>query len=428
MRVLERSGGVADGGRLLFEIRKWPLRIRWEARHSDYRAGEQFVDEQVHGPMAAWRHTHRVVPAGKQTRLEDHIAYRIPFGSLGSTLAGGFLERSLHRLFTWRHRRTTRDVLRHQPYLDRGPQRIVIAGASGLVGGALANFLTTGGHEVRRLVRGSTRAPDEVSWDPATGNIDAGALENCDAIIHLGGASIAKRFTPAHKKAVRDSRVESTTLLARTIANLHRKPRVFVCASAVGFYGNRDDELLTEESTAGEGFLPAVCREWERATSAASESGVRTVNVRIGIVLTPLGGALAQMLPPLRLGVGGMLGTGRQYMSWIGLDDLIGIIHFALFEESLFGAVNATGPQPATNREFTRALGRVLCRPTVLPVPAAAIRLLLGEMGETLLLGGSRAIPSKLERAGFRFLCPTLEETLRWELGSAEPTRPTGTA
>ncbi|MFN0136727.1 MAG: TIGR01777 family oxidoreductase [Phycisphaerae bacterium] len=417
MRVIERSGGIRDGGRLVFELRKWPTWIRWEARHSGYVAGEQFVDEQIRGPMAAWRHTHRVVAAGRQTRLEDHIEYKLPLGSVGAALGGAMTRAMLQKMFTWRHRRTTCDVLRHQPYIDHGPQRIVIAGASGLVGSALGAFLTTGGHDVRRLVRGKARGGDEIAWDPAAGRIDADALENCDAVIHLGGVSIAQRFTDGHKHAVRASRVQSTTLLAQTIAKLRHKPRVFVCASAVGFYGNRGDEMLTEESAAGGGFLPDVCREWEDATHAASAADVRTVNVRIGIVMTPLGGALQQMLPPFRFGVGGVVGSGRQYMSWIGLDDLIGVIHFSLFAETLRGPVNATGPQPATNREFTHALGRVLRRPTILPLPAFAVRAVFGEMGEALLLGGNRAVPRKLEQAGFRFLCPTLDETLRWELG-----------
>lgn len=417
MRIIEQSGGIRDGGRLVFELRKWPTWIRWEARHSDYLAGEQFVDEQVRGPFRRWRHVHRVVPAGHQARLEDAIDYELPFGGAGALLLGRHTRRVLQHMFAWRHRRTAIDVLRHHAFFDRGPLRIVIGGGSGLVGSALSAFLTTGGHDVRRLVRGPARAADEISWNPADGTIDAAALDGVDAVIHLGGVSIAERFTPAHKQAVLDSRVSSTSLLARTIAALPRKPRVFVCASAVGFYGNRHDEVLTEDSTPGDGFLPDVCRAWEAATQPAADAGVRTATMRIGIVLTPRGGALQKMLPPFRMGVGGVVGNGRQYMSWIGLDDLIGALHFVLMTDSLSGPVNATGPQPATNAEFTRELGGVLRRPTIFPVPAFVVRAVFGEMGETLLLGGNRARPAKLEQAGFRFVCPTLGESLRWELG-----------
>lgn len=211
--------------------------------------------------------------------------------------------------------------------------------------------------------------------------------------------------------------MESTILLAKTLASLRRPPRTFVVASAIGIYGNRGDEFLDEHSAPGTGFLPEVCIAWEKSADAARAAGIRVVHLRIGIVLTPLGGALASMLPPFRAGVGGRVGDGRQVMSWIALDDAIGAIHHALMNEAIAGPINLTGPQPVTNAEFTAALGRALRRPAFFPVPNFAIKALLGEMGEALLLGGTRATPGVLMNSGFRFLCPTIHDALRWEMG-----------
>jgi hypothetical protein len=322
-------------------------------------------------------------------------------------------------MFAWRHQRTARDLLRHARYRERPPLRILIAGATGLVGSQLAAYLSTAGHDVWSLVRRHSAHPDrEIAWNPARGDLSPAALEGFDAIVHLGGANIAGgRWTAARKHEIRQSRVESTTLLAKTIAGLSRRPRVFFVASAIGYYGSRGDEPLNESSPPGDGFLPEVCVAWERSADTAREAGVRTVHGRIGIVLTPQGGALPPMLRPMRLGVGGPIAGGRQYMSWISLDDLLGAIEFCLQSDSIAGPVNLTAPQPATNRELTQALGRVLRRPSLLPVPAFAIRALFGEMGQRLIIEGNRVIPSVLQRSGFSFEVADLESALRWELG-----------
>lgn len=302
---------------------------------------------------------------------------------------------------------------------EHRPLRVVIAGASGLVGRALTEFLTAGGHAVAALVRREVRdAGREITWDPGAERIDVAALERFgpDAAVNLSGENIAGRWTAARKQAIRDSRIRSTTLLAATLARLERRPDVLVNASAIGFYGDRGDEPLTEDSPAGDGFLPEVCVAWEQATSPAAEAGIRVVHLRIGVVLTPCGGALAKMLPAFRLGLGGVLGGGRQYMSWIGLEDLVRVIHFALLYGLCRGPINAVAPNPVTNREFTRTLGRVLRRPTFLPAPAFAIRLMLGEMGQRLLLEGQRVTPQRLLARGFEFRTPELEAALRHEL------------
>jgi len=296
--------------------------------------------------------------------------------------------------------------------------RVVVGGASGLIGTALTASLRNRGDRVLPLVRHAPRTgTGEIPWDPATAELQGPALEGTDAVIHLGGVNIASgRWSKKTKAAIRDSRLESTRLLSATLARLEKPPRTFICASATGYYGNRGAELLTEDSPPGDGFLPDLCRAWEAATEPARHAGIRVVNLRTGIVLSARGGALARMLPAFKAGGGGVLGSGRQYMSWITLDDAVRVIEFALKTESLAGPVNVVAPNPVTNREYTRTLGRVLKRPTFLPLPAFAIRVLFGEMGRVLLLEGQRVHPARLEQAGFSFHHVHLEDALRHEL------------
>jgi len=293
--------------------------------------------------------------------------------------------------------------------------RVAITGSTGLVGSGVVASLSAAGHEVVRLVR-SVPAPGEnaVRWDPKRGEIDAPGLEGQDAVVHLAGENIASgRWNAARKAAVRDSRVNGTRLLCDTLAGLARPPKTIVCASAIGYYGDRGADVLTEESPPGAGFLPGVCREWEAAAEVLVRMGIRVVALRIGVVLSPKGGALSRMLPPFRAGLGGVIGNGRQYVSWVALDDLVGIVLHALQCEKLRGPVNAVAPVPVTNRELTEALGKVLSRPTLLPVPAFALRLALGEMAEALLLASTRVTPRRLEETGYRFLFPELPGALR---------------
>jgi uncharacterized protein (TIGR01777 family) len=301
---------------------------------------------------------------------------------------------------------------------------ILVSGSTGLVGTALIPLLTTGGHEVIRLVRSRSKAPSKelVHWDPDANYVDAAGLEGLDAIVHLAGESIAEgRWNPLKKARIRDSRVKGTRLLSETLAHLERPPKTLICASAIGFYGDRGDEVLTEGSPSGTGFLPEVCREWEAACEPALQKGIRVVNLRTGVVLTPEGGALAKMLPPFKMGVGGVIGNGRQYMSCIALDDLIGAILHTLVTPSLSGPVNGVCPQPVTNHDFTKTLGTVLGRPTVFPVPAFAARLAFGEMADALLLASTRVEPAKLVESGYQFRYPTVEASLRHVLGSRSP-------
>jgi uncharacterized protein (TIGR01777 family) len=297
--------------------------------------------------------------------------------------------------------------------------RVLVSGSSGLVGSALVSLLTGGGHQVVRLVRAQPKdEASEVRWDPEAGDIDGAGLKGVDAAVHLAGESIAAgRWTAAKKGRILESRVKGTRLLAEALAGLEPLPRALVSASAVGYYGDRGEEELREESGSGSAFLSEVCRQWEAATEPAAAGGIRVVNLRFGIMLSAAGGALPRLLTPFRLGAGGTVGSGRQFMSWIALDDVVGVILHALITEALRGPVNAVAPQPVTNREFTKTLGRVLGRPTLFPLPAFAARLAFGEMADELLLASQRVEPARLLASGYSFRFPELEGALRHVLG-----------
>lgn len=292
-----------------------------------------------------------------------------------------------------------------------GRVKIVVSGASGLVGSALVPALEAGGHGVVRLVRRPPVGARELEWNPAAGTLDASALAGIEGAVHLSGATIGRRWTRARKAEIRESRVKSTTLLAETLAEVEPRPSVLVCAGGVGIYGDRGDEILTEESELGSGFLSEVGRAWEGACEPARSAGLRVVNLRGGIVLSRQGGALARLFTPFRLGLGGRVGSGRQWWSWIAIDDLVRAIRFAL-ERALTGPLNTVSPNPATNGQFAKALGEALGRPAVLPFPAVVAKAVFGEMAEEALLTGQRALPARLLDAGFAFDYPALGPAL----------------
>ncbi len=414
---------LSGGARAEFVIPLGPFRKRWIAEHHTLTDGIGFRDQQIVGPFARWEHTHRMTPteATSASWLEDRIQYDVPLGAIGRMLAGRSIRQSLERTFAYRHRVTAADLAAHQAARDSQgiqPMNIFVTGSTGLVGSAVVPFLTTGGHRVLRLVRGTARGDDEIAWNPTAGTINADKLEGVDAVVHLAGENIATGRWSAKKKArIRDSRVIGTRVLSTALAKLNRKPRVLVGASAIGFYGDRGDETMTENSPPGSSFICQVCRDWEAATEPAKQAGIRVVNLRIGVVLTPRGGALAKMLAPFKLCAGGIVGSGRQYLSWIALDDVAGVIHHAITHEELSGPVNAVAPETLQNAAFTKILGRVLHRPTIAPLPAFVVKLLFGEMGEELLLASTRVVPKRLQETGYQFRCPTLEGALRHVLG-----------
>ncbi|PYP86460.1 MAG: TIGR01777 family protein [Blastocatellia bacterium AA13] len=296
--------------------------------------------------------------------------------------------------------------------------KILISGASGLVGAAVAQSLTNDHHEIIRLVRRAPRSREEIEWNPDANKLDASGLDHIEAVVHLAGESIASgRWNREKKARIRDSRVKGTRLLSETLADLSQPPRVLVSASAIGYYGDRGDEVLTEESPEGRGFLAEVCREWEAATGAAQERGVRVTMMRFGMILSERGGALTKMMPPFKMGVGGRIGSGQQFISSVALDDVVGAIIHAIGTESLTGAINMVAPNPVTNEEFTRVLGRILSRPTIFPLPAFAARLAFGEMADELLLSSARVEPRRLLESGYRFRYADLESALRSMLG-----------
>ncbi len=295
---------------------------------------------------------------------------------------------------------------------------IVITGSSGLVGSALAESLVSRGRPIRRLVRGEPRGA-EAAWDPQRGYLDANALDGADVVVNLSGENLAQRWTSDVRHRIRESRVRGTSLLAHAIAALPTKPRLLVNASAVGIYGSRGDEPLDEDSTLGDDFLARVCKEWEAATAPASDAGVQVVLMRTAMVLSRKDGALRKLITPFRLGLGGRFGSGRQWMSWIGLDDLVRALSFVIATRTLSGPVNFASPNPVRNTEFAATLGKTLGRPAVIPVPALAISLLFGQMGEDTVLASQRATPRRLVASGFEFEQPTLDSALRHELSEA---------
>ncbi len=436
VEVIEQGAGLSAGTRVVMRLRAGPLRKRWVAVHGACVPGREFRDSAERGPFAHWEHVHRFEPDGPDACwLTDRVQYALPMSLLTQPLLGAFARGELARLFRYRHDTTRADLAAHAAHAEHlggRPMRVLVSGASGLVGRQLVAFLSTGGHEVVRLQRSGAHgtggavgespvagAPSSVAWEPASGAIDREALEGLDAVVHLAGENIAaRRWNPAHKEAVRSSRVGPTAALARALGSLRRKPAAFLCASAIGYYGDRGDELLTERSEAGAGFLPEVCEAWESATAPAAAAGIRTVNLRIGTVLSPQGGALGKLLLPFRLGGGGPIGSGRQWWSWISLDDLVGAMHHALFTDSLSGPCNAVSPQPLPNADFARALGAVLHRPALLPLPAPVARKLVGEMADALLLSSTRVVPIALLGSDYAFRHAELRNALRHMLGS----------
>jgi len=420
VEVLERSApGIREGTQLRMRMKIGPVPQTWVARHTKYVEGSLFQDEQVSGPFARWVHTHRMWPEPPSASvLEDEVVYALPMGLAGQVAGGGIARRRLERVFAYRHTLTREDLRRHSAYAGQGPLTVAVTGATGLVGSALVPFLTTGGHSVRRLVRGrADKARGDVAWNPDKGEIDTAALEGVDAVVHLAGANVGQRWTPEAKELILRSRTEGTRLLSEALARLQKRPKVLVCAAAIGFYGDRGEEQVTEESPPGGGFLADVCKQWEASTAAAEQAGIRVVNLRIGVVLDPRGGALAKLLPPTLMGGGGPVGGGQQWLSWVSLEDVLGLIHLSLFHPELRGPMNAVAPHAVRQEELARTLGRVVSRPALLPMPAAAIRALFGEMGKETVLSSAHVRPAVAERLAFPFMHPLLEGALRFALG-----------
>jgi uncharacterized protein (TIGR01777 family) len=404
---------VADGRAVL----GLPAGLRWVAQHegADFDPPYRFVDElSSDGPrswppriIGTWRHTHEFSADGRgATRVHDRVDAPVPAAALKST-------------FVYRHRQLADDLAAHRDATDAGlePITVAVTGASGLVGSALTALLTTGGHRVIRLVRRAASGPGERRWNPDAPAADL--LNGVDAVVHLAGTSIAGRFTDGHRAAIRDSRIEPTRKLAEVAGRDEGGPRTFVTASAIGYYGyDRGDSSLSEDSARGDGFLADVVADWEAATAPAVDAGLRVVAVRTGIVQAARGGTLRLMRPLFAAGLGGRLGSGQQWLSWIGIDDLIDVYYRALYDERLTGPVNAVAPNPVRNVDYTKALARTMHRPAALPVPAFGPRLLLGSQGaRELAEANQRVLPVKLQAVGHRFRQPLIADALAHQLG-----------
>ena len=413
MRVVKETESLADGTAIL----GLPAGLRWIARHDPaaYDPPYQFRDVlSSKGLMTLpprvigwWRHTHRYSDAGHgTTRVHDIVDTTVPAFALRST-------------FAYRHRQLSEDLAAHSDAAAAGARELTVAitGSSGLVGTALGAFLTTGGHRVIRLVRGEPADDNERRWVPDEPAADL--LDGVDAVIHLAGESIAGRFTEAHRRAIRESRIGPTRRLAEVAAATGGRLTTFVSASAVGFYGyDCGNTELDEDSPRGDGFLAEVVADWESATAPAAEAGLRVVAVRTGIVQAAAGGTLKLLRPLFAAGLGGRLGSGRQWLSWIGIDDLLDIYYRAIYDNRLTGPVNAVGPEPVRNSEYTKALAATLHRPALLPVPAFGPRLLLGKQGAVELAEANQRVrPAKLEALGHRFRSTTVTDALAHQLG-----------
>lgn len=413
MSVVSEAESLADGRAVL----GLPGGLRWVADHQRdaYDPPARFVDALGRdgvmslpaGLVRSWRHEHRFEKVDdNRTRVTDRVDTPIP-------------QRLLLQTFRFRHRQLADDLARHRWAREQGvrPATVAVSGTTGLVGTALTAFLSTGGYRVIRLVRRPAQGDDERRWDPESPAPDL--FEGVDAVVHLAGASIAGRFTDSHKAAIRESRIGPTRRLAERAAGTANGPATFVCASAIGLYGyNRGDEPLDEHSTGGGGFLTDVVTDWEAATAPAADAGLRVVNVRTGVVQTPRGGTLQLMRPLFAAGLGGRLGSGRQWLSWIDLDDLLDVYHRALYDPALSGPVNAVAPEPVRNEEYTRVLADVLHRPALVPVPGFGPKLLLGEQGaRELATADQYVVPRRLLDAGHTFRRASLEDCLRHQLG-----------
>ncbi len=423
VEVVERTGGIRDGDRVMIRSRVGPLWTRWVVEHRDYIEGVQFRDVQIAGPFRNWEHTHRVIPDGPHaSTLEDEIEYQLPLGAPGRLLGNALVKSKLERMFRYRHAVTRADVEAHHAAAQSARLRVLVSGSTGLVGANLVSLLTTGGHEAIQLVRRSSTTPqrDTAVWDTDTGRITCPEPETIDAVVHLAGAPIAGRWTARHKQRIRDTRLDGTRQIVEWMARLEKRPRTFVCASAIGYYGARGDEYLTERSTSGTGFLANVCHAWEDTAAQARAPDTRVVCARLGIVLSPRGGALANLMTPFRLGLGGPIGNGRQFWSWVSIDDAAGALLHALQYPTLEGPVNVVSPTPVTNREFARTLGAVLNRPALAPLPALAARTILGEMADELLLSSQRVAPARLRDTQYRFRHETLGAGLRHLFGKPD--------
>ena len=418
INTIQRTGSIHPGGKVELIIHLGGLPIKWVSHHVEYEKSVSFKDIQHQGPFKTFIHTHKFYQKRQEhtSTLVDDITYELPGGKLGHLFQKS-IHRQLEQSFRYRHHLLHHDLTRHDS-VSSTPLVIVISGASGLVGQNLVPFFTTGGHRVIQLVRRPPANPDEIYWNPAKGELDLTRLNHIDAVINLSGENIGEgRWTTKKKERILHSRINTTRLLVKKMQAMSQPPQVFLSCSAIGYYGNRGKEEMTETSPKGQDFISKVCDTWEKEAMKAA-SFTRVVTLRIGVVLTPKGGALRKLLTPAQFGLGGPLGHGKQIMSWISINDLIYSFHHCLFNNKIHGAINITSPNPVTNRNLAKILGQKLKRPAILPIPSIFIKLAFGQMGREIPLASTLAIPRKLSQTGFIFSHPTLDIALNYLIGT----------
>jgi len=416
VRIESSDDSLAVGSRVGLKTDLLGVPLRWVAEHTEYDPPHRFADVQVSGPFKKWHHTHRFAADGdRHCTLSDDVQYVLPAGGVGQRFGHSLAAAKIESMFAYRHR-VTREDLELAARYDLPPQRIAVSGASGMVGSNFSAMATLLGHRCRPIVRHAAKTADEIgAW---TGDArEAEKFNDVDVVVHLAGKPIAgPRWTPQIKEEIRRSRVEKTRELCETLAACDSKPSVLISASATGIYGDRGDEVLTEDSAPGEDFLAEVARDWEAACRPAVDAGIRVVHPRFGLILSPTDGALKKMLLPAKL-MGGKLGSGRQWWSWIALDDVLGGLYHAMATTSCTGAMNFTAPEAIRNTDFASRLGKVLGRPALVPAPAFGLHLAFGEMADALLLASTNVRPDRLLQSGYRFRFPDLTEQLRYCLG-----------
>lgn len=417
-------GSLKDGEETIFKVSIGPIKRKWIARHHSVVENETFSDRMMKGPFGKWNHQHSFVGSGNNTEIQDTIDWKLPLHILTGWTAAITVIPRMNQMFRYRSEKVANDLTQINKTRDLPRQRVLVSGSTGMIGLQLCAFLEAAGHEVHRLLRIDSKLPADINsenvirWNDKTGDVIKGDMNGFDSVIHLAGAGIGdKRWSRKRKDIIRNSRVIPTTNLSKILAGLDQPPKAFLSGSAIGYYGDQGTTLVDESSSKGDGFLSNICSEWEQASSVAEEAGIRVSHLRSGIVISPLGGALAKLLLPTKMGGGGPVGGGRQIQSWISLDDEIYAIHHLMMQDTSQGAYNLTSPNSVSQKVFAKKLGRVLRRPAFMPLPKFALQLMFGEMGKVLIIEGQDVKPTRLQESGFVFTYSDLENCLRNCLG-----------
>ena len=430
MEIIDHTGGINNDDNSIFRIKLGPITFKWVAKHFGYIHNLQFQDKMIKGPFKKWIHTHSFIPQDQnQCIIEDKIDYMPRFGKIGSKIIQKRIQNYLNQLFIYRERILVNDTILEKMTREKG-KNILITGSHGLIGSSLIPLLTyIGGHKITRLVRKinnnntysspTTNKEDKKSifWYPEYDKLDHNELEGFDIIIHLAGENIFGRWTDIKKQRIFNSRVGSTKLLAKSLTKLSNPPSLLICASAIGYYGDRPNEYITEDSIPGKGFLSEVCQQWEKATHDVTEIGIRVVNTRFGVVLTPKGGILQKLLSPFKLGLGITIGNKDQYISWVSIEDVIKSIFYSITNTSIKGPVNVVSPKPITNLEFSDTLKKIFNPKLSVSINQNIPKLIFGEMSKEVLSTNTYVIPKRLISTGYKFFNSELEDSLRFLLG-----------